>query len=490
MNSTLQKPAVLLILLLAITSQAQQPPQPPQAATAQQSVAGVWLGTLETGSFKLRLAVKITQTPTGQLAATLDSIDQAAKDLPIDTIIFEDGTLRFEARNLNISYTGKLSADGTEIVGKFTQGPGTLPLTFKRTEKPPTLSRPQDPQKPYPYAEEEVTYENTIDGVKLAGTLTLPSSKARFPAVLLITGSGPQDRNETILGHQPFLVLADYLTRRGIAVLRVDDRGMGGSSTGNRKATSANYAEDVLAGVEFLKGRKEIDSRRIGLLGHSEGGMIAPMVAVKSKDVAFIVLLAGPGQTGRDVILLQGDLLQKASGTDPGTIAAVRKVYEQIFAILKDEKDNTAAEKKIRDVAAAEMATMTEAQKKAFAPVVQVIDTQMVLYTSDWFRYFLLFDPAPTLAKVRVPVLALNGEKDLQVPPKENLALIEAALKQGGNRKSTVLLMPGLNHLFQHAETGSPAEYGASKETIAPVALQTIADWILKQTSPRKRARK
>ena len=480
------KLAVVPLLLLAIPCQAQEAVAP----TAQHSVTGVWLGTLETGSFKLRLAVKITQTPAGQLAATLDSIDQAANDLPIDTITFEDGTLSFEARNLNITYTGKLSADGTEIAGTFKQGPGTLPLTFKRTEKPPTLSRPQDPKKPYPYAEEEVTYENEVDDVKLAGTLTLPPSKDRVPAVLLITGSGSQDRNETLLGHRPFLVIADYLTRRGIAVLRVDDRGMGGSTTGTKKATSASYAEDVLAGVQFLKARKEIDPRKIGLLGHSEGGMIAPMVAVKSKDVAFIVLLAGPGQTGRDVVLLQGDMLQRASGTDPQTIASVHRLYERIFDILKVENDNAAAEKKIREAVSAEMANMSEAQKKAFAPIVQNINNQMPLYVSAWFRYFILFDPAPTLAHVRIPVLALNGEKDLQVPPKENLALIEAALKRGGNRKYTVLLMPGLNHLFQHAETGLPTEYGASEETIAPVALQTIADWILKQTSPRKRAKK
>jgi uncharacterized protein len=458
--------------------------------TPQKSIDGFWLGVLEVQTFKLRLVLKITQAPDGKLAAKMDSLDQAANDLAIDSITSEGGVVRFEARALSINYEGKLSDDGTEIVGNLKQGPTTFPVTFKRTEKAPTLGRAQDPKKPYPYSEEEVSYENTIDKVKLAGTLTLPPSKEPVPAVVLITGSGAQDRNETIMGHRPFLVLADHLTRRGIAVLRMDDRGIGGSASGSPKATSENYAEDALAGVAFLKGRKEIDPRRIGLIGHSEGGMIAPLAAVKSKDVAFIVMMAGIGQTGADVVLTQGDLLQKASGSDPDMIIQVRKAFEQIFAVLKAEKDNAAAEKKIRESIANQMSTMTEAQKKAFAPVLSTIDAQMRMYVSDWFRYFLLFDPAPILAQVKIPVLAIVGEKDLQVPPKENLTLIEAALKKGGNKNYTILLMPGLNHLFQTAKTGLPGEYGSIEETISPATLQTISDWILKQVSTSGRTQR
>ena len=449
----------------------------------QQSIAGNWLGVLEVQGLKLRLVLKITQAPDGKLSAKMDSVDQAANDLPIDTITFEGGTLKFDARALFLSYEGKLSEDGSEIAGQLKQGQGSFPLTFKRTDKAVSLGRPQDPKKPYPYTEEEVSYVNTVDNVKLAGTLTLPPSKAPVPTVILITGSGAQDRNETVMGHRPFLVLADHLTRRGIAVLRVDDRGMGGSAIGSPNATSENFAEDVLAGIAFLKGRKEIDPRKIGLIGHSEGGMIAPMVAVKSKDVAFIVMMAGMGQTGADVVLLQGDLMQKAAGTDPDTIGRVRKVFEQIFAIVKAEKNNAVAEKKIRAAVESETANLTEAQKKAFAPVLNTINTQMPLYTSNWFRFFIDFDPAPTLAKVTVPVLAIVGEKDLQAPPTENAKLIEAALKKGGNKNYTVQVMPGLNHLFQTAKTGLPTEYGSIEETISPDALQTISDWILKQTT-------
>lgn len=449
-----------------------------------QSPTGNWLGVLEAGGFKLRLVLKVTVNAEGKLAAKLDSLDQGANDLPIESITFEGGFVRFSAPNLGLSYEGKLNSENNEIVGELKQGPATYPLTFKRTEKAPALGRPQDPKKPYPYSEEEVSYENKKDSVKLAGTLTLPTSKEPVPAVVLITGSGSQDRNETILGHRPFLVLADYLTRRGVAVLRVDDRGIGGSAAGSGKATSENYAEDVLAGVDFLKGRKEINAKQIGLIGHSEGGVIAPIAAMKSKDVAFIVMMAGLGQTGRDAILMQGDLLTQASGMSPGMTKQIRKIYEQIFDILKAEPDSVVAEKKIRDAVTSHVAAMTETQKREFAPVQQTINVQMKMYLSDWFRYFLLFDPTPVLEKVQVPVLALVGEKDLQVPPKENLSLIEAALKKGGNKKYTILLLPGLNHLFQNARTGLPGEYGAIEETISPAVLQTMGDWILIQTKP------
>jgi pimeloyl-ACP methyl ester carboxylesterase len=450
------------------------------AASQTTSIAGNWLGVIDVQGIKLRLVLKVTQAPDGKLTAKLDSIDQAANNLPIEAITFDSGSVKFNATNLGLSYEGKLKEDGSEITGELKQGSGSYPLTFKRVDKIPTLGRPQDPQKPYPYVEEEVSYENTTDKVKLSGTLTLPPSKSPVPAVILITGSGGQDRNETIMGHRPFLVLADHLTRRGIAVLRVDDRGMGGSAPGAATATSENYAQDVLAGVAFLKARKEIDPKRIGLIGHSEGGMIAPIAALKSKDVAFMVMMAGIGQTGRDAILMQGDLLTKASGVDPQTTSAIRRVFERMFDVLKTEKDNALAEKKMREVVNAELAGMNDEQKKAFASVLQTINVQMQMYLSEWFRYFLLFDPVPVLEKVQVPVLALIGEKDLQVPPKENAALIEGALKKGGNKNYSVVLMPGLNHLFQTAKTGLPGEYGTIDETISPVALNAISDWILK----------
>ncbi|HEV2835865.1 MAG TPA: alpha/beta hydrolase, partial [Pyrinomonadaceae bacterium] len=383
-------------------------------------------------------------------------------------------------------YEGTLSADGTEISGQLKQGPATYPVTFKKTDKVPTLSRPQDPQKPYPYVDEEVSYENKVDAVKLAGTLTLPKGPGPFPAVVLITGSGAQDRNETIAGHRPFMVLADHLTRLGIAVLRVDDRGMGGSGLGSATATTENYAGDVLAGVEFLKNRKEIHPGKIGLIGHSEGGIIAPMAAIRSKDVSFIVLMAGTGLPGDEVIELQTDLLLQAQGTGEEGRKLTRDLFREIFAILKGKDDSVTAEKRIRDTVAAQTAAMTDAQRKGMDPMLKLIDTQLQqFYLSNWFRFFLRFDPRPTLRKVQIPVLAITGERDLQVAPKANLDAITAALKEGGNKDHSVVLLPQLNHLFQTSRTGLITEYGTIEETISPIALKTMSDWILKHTPPK-----
>src|SRR6185295_17207958 len=274
------------------------------AQVTTQDIGGNWLATLEVGGAKLRLALKI-QKSGDNYAAKLDSLDQGANDLPIDSIVLNGNKLSFTTAKLGLNYEGTLNAAGDEITGTFKQGTIEMPLVFKRIAEVPKLNRPQEPKKPYPYDEVEVSYRNQKDNIKIAGTLTLPRGGGPYPVVLLITGSGSQDRNETIAGHHPFLVLADYLTRNGIAVLRVDDRGIGGTDIGSLSVTSENFAEDVLAGVSFLKQRKEIDPRMIGLIGHSEGGMIAPMVAARCKDVSFIVLLAGLGQRGEDVIYTQ-----------------------------------------------------------------------------------------------------------------------------------------------------------------------------------------
>jgi len=447
-------------------------------AAAGQNLEGIWEGALDVGAMKLRLALKVTKATDGALAAKLDSLDQGAKDLPVDVISLNDGAVHFEMKRLMAVFDGTLNKEGSEIAGQFKQARASHPLSLKRVAKPTTLNRPQEPKPPYPYNEEEVSYENKRDGVRLAGTLTLPRGKASFPAVILITGSGPQNRNEELLGHKPFLVLADYLTRQGIAVLRVDDRGVGGSTGSIPNSTSENFAADVLAGIEFLKGRKGINQKQIGLIGHSEGGLIAPMVAAQSNDVAFIVLLAGPGLPGEEILYLQGAAILKASGASAEVLARQRASQEMIFAIVKQEKDNAVAEKKVREGFDKQMAGLSEAEK---AQANQSPDAQITAVLSPWFRYFLTYDPRPTLAKVKCPVLALNGENDLQAPVTENLREIEATLKAAGNKDVTIVRLPKLNHLFQTSETGSPGEYGKIEETFAPVALKTIGDWILKR---------
>jgi pimeloyl-ACP methyl ester carboxylesterase len=382
-------------------------------------------------------------------------------------------------------FEGKRSNDGQELAGDLKQLGQSFPLSLKKVAKTTQSKRPQTPQKPYPYDEVEASYENRKGGIKLAGTLTVPRSKGPFPAVLLITGSGPQDRDETILRHKPFLVLADYLTRRGIAVLRVDDRGVGGSTGNVRDATSRDFADDMLAGVEWLKGRKEIQPSQIGLLGHSEGGIIAPLVASQSRDIAFIVMMAGTGLPGDEVLFAQGAALLKAAGTDAEGLARERSLQERIFAVLRQEKDNAAAEPKIRAIMEQLASERGKDEKKQLVEALPLLEGQVQMTLTPWFRHFLDYDPRPALRKVTCPVLALNGEKDLQVDAKTNLKAIAAALREGGNKDVTTQEMPHLNHLFQTCKTGSVSEYGAIEETLAPVVLDTIATWILKRTDTR-----
>jgi len=463
-------------------------------AEQKASIEGEWEGTLDVGGPKLRLVLKISKEKDGSLAATLDSLDQNAMDLPVNSITVDGDTLHFEMKLIGGLYDGKFNKDRSEVAGTWRQGDNSLPLSLKRAEKksgvgvkpdeskkPEPSAKPQEPKKPYPYDEEEVSYDNKAGGVKLAGTLTLPRTKGPFPAVILITGSGPQNRNEELLGHKPFLVLADHLTRKGIAVLRVDDRGVGGSTGNITTSTSEDFAGDVLTGIEFLKTRKEVNAKQIGLIGHSEGGLIAPMVAARSTDVAFIVLMAGPGLRGEEILYLQGALIAKANGATDEAIAKSRATNQVIFAILKEEKDNAAAEKRIRENLPKLMEGMTDEQKKASGSGAAV-EAQLKMVLTPWFRYFLAYDPKPALMKLRCPVLAINGEKDLQVPPDEDLNAIEQTLAAARNPDYKVVKLPGLNHLFQTSRTGAPSEYAEIRETISPAALEAMSDWILKHT--------
>jgi uncharacterized protein len=464
--------AFLLTITLALTLVAQVPAR---------NVEGNWLATLDANGTKFRLLVKIAKSASGY-AAKFDSLDQGASDLPIDSILLNGNKLTFAAAPYGINYEGTLNEAGDEITGTFKQGPAEAPMVFKRIAEAPNSTRAQDPKKPYPYDEQDVSYRNEKDNIKIAGTLTVPRGGGKYPAVLLITGSGPQDRNETIAGHRPFLVLADHLTRNGIAVLRVDDRGTGGTDLGSLSVTSENFAEDVLAGVNFLKQRKEIDPKMIGLVGHSEGGMIAPMVAARSNDVAFIVLLAGPGQRGEDVIYAQTELIQKVQGTHVDVSRHTIALLKKVNSIAKTETDAKRIEQRVNEEIAAYDRTLTDLQKQLFEPAAASIKAAMHFYKLPWYRYFITFDPVPVLKNVKVPVLALNGELDLQVPYKENLDLIGAGLKAGGNNDVTIKAFPKLNHLFQTAQTGLISEYGKIEETMSPEVLKTVSNWILDRT--------
>jgi pimeloyl-ACP methyl ester carboxylesterase len=470
---------VVLLLMLIVGSSGLVPgPGGPQ-----ENIEGCWLGVLKVEGSELRVVFNISLKADGTLTAVIDSPDQGATDIPVDEVIYKEGQLILHVKSIGGVFEGKVAAGGQEIEGAWKQGGLSLPLTVKRTGKRPVVNRPQEPQKPYPYNEEEVVYENAPAGVKLAGTLTLPRSGGPFPAVLLITGSGAQDRNETVFGHRPFLVLADYLTRRNIAVLRVDDRGIGGSSGKDSQPTTRDFADDVLAGVRFLKTRPEINPQKIGLIGHSEGGIVAPMVAAQSADVAFIVMMAGTSLTGEEIILRQSALIAKAEGKNDDDIAKSIGWQKKIFSVLKNEPDNAAAEKEIRSLLNKSLADLSEDEKKEIGDPENYINTTIKQMLNPWLRFALAFDPKTVLIKVKCPVLAIIGEKDLQVPAKESLQGIEQALKAGGNKNYIVKELPGLNHLFQTAGTGSPSEYARIAETMSPTVLKLIGDWITKQSA-------
>ena len=456
------------------------------AQPAPTSLAGNWLGTLDVGGVKLRLVLKVEQVQGGY-TAKFDSIDQGARDLKVESITLNGNKMSFTAPQFGISYEGTLNDKNDEITGTYKQGAASTPFVFRRIAEIPVIKHSQEPSKPYPYKEEEVSYRNVADDVKLTGTLTLPPGDGRFPAVLLISGSGSQDRDSTVAGHRPFLVLSDYLTRKGIAVLRVDDRGVGGSDRGSLSVTSENFMQDVLAGVHFLQGRKDIDPQKIGLIGHSEGGMIAVMAAARSKDIAFIVSLAGMGQTGDEVVQTQTALIRRASGADAETVTNEVALVKSLNAVVKAAPDEKQIEVGVHDAIAKQTAAMTEAQQKAFMPFASSVKGMMAMYKLPWYRYFVMFDPQPDLKKINVPVLALNGELDLQVAYKENLAGIASGLKAGGNKDVTVKSFPKLNHLFQTSQTGLPSEYMKNEETISPLVLETISQWIAERTIQKEK---
>jgi len=431
-------------------------------------IDGDWLGTVDTGMGKLRLVLHLTNGEDG-LTATMDSLDQGANGLPVTSITRTGASLKFEMKSIGGSYDGTISADLRTFSGTWTQGGKSFPLAFKRVKNAADLElrRPQNPVKPYPYREEEVSYNNPAAKIQLAATLTIPPGKGPFPAVLLIVGSGPHDRDETLMGHKPFLVLADYLTRKGIAVLRADKRGVGKSGGNYSQAVMADFASDAESGVGYLKTRTEVNPHKIGLVGHSEGGSEAPLAATHDPDVAFIVLMAGPGVPGDEILAQQVVLIGRAAGKSQEEVEKDAAIQKEVLATVKKDEDDAALEKDLRAVMAGKV---PEAQ----------MGMQIKIVSSPWFRDFLKYDPAATLSKVTCPVLDINGEKDLQVPPEQNLAAIRKALAAGGNKNFEVDELPGLNHLFQTAKTGGVGEYGDIEETMSPVALEKVASWILK----------
>ncbi|MCH7771379.1 MAG: alpha/beta fold hydrolase [Bacteroidetes bacterium] len=441
-------------------------------------IEGSWAGKLQIQSIELRIVVNVVKDSAGKLTATLDSPDQSAYDIPVDEVIFNEDSVKFIVKSVAGFYEGKYFADSIMIKGNWNQGGMSLPLVLRITAQIEKPNRPQEPKEPFPYQSEEVKFENKNANITLAGTLTLPEHRVSFPAVVLITGSGAQNRDEELLGHKPFLVLADYLTRNGIAVLRFDDRGVGESNGDFSSANSEDFAGDVLSAVEYLKSRSGINPKQIGLAGHSEGGIIASMVAVESEDVAFIVLMAGPGLPGDEILMLQTELINKANEMDEEELKENLKLSREIYDVILIEKDSIIADSTLRKLFEEHYNKMSDKEKEGIKDKETFLENKIKTLLSPWFTFFIRYDPYPMLTKVKCPVLAIIGEKDLQVPPKENLSAIEKALKEGGNQNFKTVELQGLNHLFQTAETGLPLEYGKIEETFSPDAMKIILDWI------------
>ncbi|CDR33532.1 Conserved hypothetical protein [Criblamydia sequanensis CRIB-18] len=443
-----------------------------QTAENKNFILGTWISSLETqGTKTSNLDLVVTLDEKNRLISRCSLKEHGIKDLPLDLVLTKN-SLRFENESLGLHFDGCFNELKNEITGTFYQNENNHTLTLKKRSK---LFRPQEPKAPYPYRVENIQYENTFAKVTLAGTLTCPLTDKKCPAVLLIAGSGPNDRDETVFGHKPFFLLADYLTRNGIVVLRVDKRGVASSTGHYESATGLDFADDVQAGVEYLKNRSEVNSKQIGLIGHSEGGLIAPMVASKSKDVAFIILMAGPAITGEELLYEQTQAILQAKGVGLSEREMQRNLQEKLFSIIKEEDDPRIAEIELRKVLERYLNEFPNEKRNALRVI---YETQIDRINSNWFRYFLTYDPKTALKQIKIPFLALNGELDLQVSSKQNLPLIAKALKKACNKDYQVIEFPKVNHLFQTALTGSIEEYSQIEETLSPLVLKTISDWI------------
>lgn len=455
---------VSYILFFAMISQAQD-------------LAGKWNGTLEFGGKKVVFVFDIV-LQEGVYSTTMAIPSKRIENLKPSKTQVSEGKLLIDGSNLGIKYEGKFDVKTQEIVGNMSEGPSSFPLVLRRglVQAEFTKKRPQEPVKPYPYHEEQVVFENKEAGISLAGTLTLPSKEGKYPVVILISGSGPQDRDETFKEHKPFWVLADYLTRQGIAVLRYDDRGTAASTGNFAKATTEDFAKDVMSAIHFLKTRKDIDKKKIGLIGHSEGGIIAPFVANRSKDVAFIVNLAGTGIIGSDLITMQ--VMAMKGFPVPDEAEFERNVRKSIEIASQDKEINTIKQelvvhynKTLKPI----LLPLVGAEEKVDEMIIQFSEAR----TRPWMRYFYQYNPANEYEKIKCPVLSLNGSLDTQVVAKVNQNGIKKALAKSGNKDYLVKEMQGMNHLFQECKLGTMDEYDDIEQTMSPIALKEISDWIL-----------
>lgn len=451
-----------------------------------QSIAkytGSWEGTLDAGVIQLRIIFHIKEDGKGGLLSTADSPDQSAYGLKCDSTFIQGSGITILMTNLNASFSGKLINDST-IDGTFVQQ-ADIPLQLNKTTQVKEKKRPQTPIAPFPYKMEEVEYSNADQSLRYGATITIPEGNTVFPAIVLITGSGAQDRDETIMGHKPFAVIADHLTRKGFMVLRADDRGVGKSTGIFNNATSEDFSKDVSSHIDYILSRPETNKKKIGLIGHSEGGMIAPMVAVKRKDIDFIVLLAAPGVPITDLMAAQNEAIAKSNAVGENALKEIQPLFKKVVSAIMDAPDSTTAIASITAItenwAAAQSKELLKELNFETARERSEYITEMVRqFQSPWFRYFIRFNPGEYLEQLKCKVLAINGDKDIQVLASQNLTGTEAALKKSKSPLYNIEELQGLNHLFQTCKKCSLEEYGELEETISPAALETISNWLIK----------
>ena len=434
-------------------------------ATSFAQIEGYWKGELNLGVQKLEMAFDIKAAENGY-SATLDVPAQGASDIPVDATVFQDNHLQMTMSAMGASYSGTLKED--HIEGEFKQRGMTFTLNLEKGNKESQQVRPQDPKPPFDYRVKEVSFVNEREGNTLTGTLTIPKGKGPFPAMVLVSGSGQQNRDEELMNHRPFWVIADYCARHGVAVLRYDDRGMGGSTGEVENATSLDFSYDTESAFDFLRKQKHIDASRVGILGHSEGGVINFMVSARRPEVAFLVSLAGPSVSGVEVLKEQQAAILRASGMSEEMVQFNSNASVQMYNIIEESSSREEADSLLRQLV------------KDWGYNEELTEQTVGQMASPWMYYFLRYDPTEAIVKTTCPALLLNGSKDLQVIASQNLPGYEKIIAEHGKTNLTLRELPDLNHLFQHCETGSPEEYFTIDETISPEVLEMIVDFVKK----------
>jgi uncharacterized protein len=466
-----QLSAFLVIIVFCVSSYAQN-----------KSVEGMWMGALDVG-VQLRIVLNVMKDSSGNYTSTMDSPDQGVRRIPTTSTVLSTDSLIVIVESIKGKYEGLQISDSI-ITGTWSQGSAKLPLTMKRVTEVAEVKRPQTPKPPFNYKVEEVAIDNANKTVHLAGTFTRPSSGGPFTTLILITGSGTQDRDETIAGHKPFAVIADHLTKQGYAVLRLDDRGAGKSTAANiTNSTSKDFADDINLAVNYLQSRADVNKKKIGLVGHSEGGLIAALVASKRTDINFMILLAGPGTKGSVLLADQNVAIFKRAGISAKSANAYRSLYLQLSNAVITSADSAAAFNMAWNAYQAWKKTTPEELREELRMTyddesASLIKSLLEQFSNPWMKYFLNSDPSPLLQKTTAKVLALNGGMDLQVLPKQNLAGIKAALQKSKSPLYGIKELPGLNHLFQGCKDCTINEYSLLEETFSPVALKEITNWL------------